>query len=97
MHDQSRNVPRKAFSLLGAAGALALLAVGVGIGTGFSVFDHGKDAAVTAKIEAEAQDRKAARPEQFLPLTHPICTATMTTSVAGVVDQRGCYSPKGER
>ena len=68
---------------------VALIALAVLIGC------DGHDAEITAQLEAEAHDRKALRPKDILPLSHPLCTATMVTSVGGQIDHRGCYVPKG--
>lgn len=53
------------------------------------------DAELTAKLEAEAHARKAMRPEDLLPLSHPLgCDARMQVSVAGRVVQDRCYVRK---
>jgi hypothetical protein len=74
---------------LGLAGIVALIAIGVAIGTGNALFDEGADAVLTSRLVAAVDERKAYRPDQ---LTNPLpCDATVRVMVGPVVLSDQCY------
>lgn len=93
MQDQDLDDPQSGI-VAGLVGAIVIAAGGIAVALGARVLNDANDALVNAALVAEANDRKALRPEEVLPLTHPICVATMQTSVGVVVDHRGCYVAK---
>ena len=75
---------------LGFLLVFGFLAIGAAVATGSIAFDEPEHVSVLAKIEADARERKALRPDQ---LSHPLgpCDLTLKEMVGPVVLRSECY------